>query len=268
MRLLNWNLQWRTTRSAQAATIRSVLERDDLDVVCLTETRTDWLVPEGEWIGAEGDYGYGVQHSRRKVAMWARDGFSSVTNVSPEGMPPGRFVSGVTKSGVRVVGVCIPWRDAHVSTGRRDRKRWDEHREYLAALGRYLKSVSEAGKLVADDGRLDDLSAGRRPADLPAGRRRYEGRRRDEGLRRDGSGICVVGDFNQTLPRTRAPMRVYEAMMEAFDGLAILTTGRVVDAPMKLLDHVAVSPGGRLESWEQLPIVSDHVGWVADVQCG
>jgi hypothetical protein len=61
---------------------------------------------------------------------------------------------------------------------------------------------------------------------------------------------------------------VYEAMTEAVGGLEVLTAGRSVDAPMKLLDHVAASPRSWLESWEQLPIVSDHVGWVGDLRFG
>jgi len=108
VKLLNWNLEWRSARSRHASVIRRELEREDLEVVCLTETLTDWLKRDGEWIEAEGDYGYGPKATRRKVALWARDGFSSVTNVSVEGMPPGRFVSGLTKGGARVVGVCIP----------------------------------------------------------------------------------------------------------------------------------------------------------------
>jgi len=225
MKLLNWNLEWRTTRSAHATAIRSVLERGDLDVICLTETQTEWLKPDGGWIEAEGDYGYGPKATRRKVALWAREGFLSVTNVSPEGMPPGRFVSGVTTSGVRVVGVCIPWRDAHVSTGRRDRKPWEEHVEYLAALAGYLGSLQE-------------------------------------------SRVVVVGDFNQALPRFRAPVAVYESMRYAFEGFEILTTGITLEGRAPLVDHVAVRGGGRLESFEQLPIVSDHLGWAGDVRFG
>lgn len=225
MQLLNWNLEWNTPRSRHASVIRGVLERADLDVVCLTETTTEWLAQNGGAIEAEADYGYGLQPRRRKVALWAREGFTSTTNASPAGMPSGRFASGVTKDGVRVVGVCIPWKDAHVRTGRRDRAPWDEHVEYLAALGRYLATLRE-------------------------------------------ERICVVGDFNQTMPRSRAPRNVHDAMVRAFAGFEIVTAGREVDAPMKLVDHVAVSAGGQLASWEQLPIVSDHVGWVGEVRFG
>jgi endonuclease/exonuclease/phosphatase family metal-dependent hydrolase len=42
---------------------------------------------------------------------------------------------------VFVVGVCIPWRSAHVFNGRRDRVPWQDHRSYLKALAVYLKSL-------------------------------------------------------------------------------------------------------------------------------
>ena len=35
---------------------------------------------------------------------------------------------------VRFIGVCVPWRDAHVRTGRRDRKPWEDHLSYLRHL--------------------------------------------------------------------------------------------------------------------------------------
>ena len=59
-------------------------------------------------------------------------------------LPPGRFVSGTTDTPagpVTVFGVCIPWRDAHVSTGTRDRKVWEDHLSYLAGLHEFLSTT-------------------------------------------------------------------------------------------------------------------------------
>ena len=33
-----------------------------------------------------------------------------------------------------VVGVCIPWRDAHMPSGRKDRSQWQEHKAWLAGF--------------------------------------------------------------------------------------------------------------------------------------
>lgn len=226
MKLLNWNLEWRTRRAAGAPEIARALANRELDVVCLTETVREWLPAGGGVVEAEADFGYGVEAKRRKVALLARDGFVEATNASPEVMPPGRFVSAVTRnSGVRLVGVCIPWSHAHVSTGRRDRRPWEEHVAYLQALGAWLQTVRE-------------------------------------------SHVVVVGDFNQTVPRSRAPHHVYDALLSSLGGLGVLTAGRVSESGRPLIDHVAASPGIELRSLEYLPVVSDHVGWVADLALG
>ncbi len=44
---------------------------------------------------------------------------------------------------LRVVGVCIPWRDAHVSTGRGDAQAWSEHLAYLDRLADLLAGLGE-----------------------------------------------------------------------------------------------------------------------------
>lgn len=44
-----------------------------------------------------------------------------------------------TASGpLQVFGVCIPWRDAHVRSGRKDREGWEDHVAYLRGLRRIL----------------------------------------------------------------------------------------------------------------------------------
>jgi endonuclease/exonuclease/phosphatase (EEP) superfamily protein YafD len=51
-----------------------------------------------------------------------------------------------------LVSVCIPWRDAHVRTGRKDRNMWDEHRDFLALLrDEVSEATSDAPTIVAGD---------------------------------------------------------------------------------------------------------------------
>ena len=62
-------------------------------------------------------------------------------------------MSGVTSTGagvIRCVGVCIPWRDAHVRTGRRDRARWEDHLTFLRTLEK-LMLVHEHPCILAGD---------------------------------------------------------------------------------------------------------------------
>src|SRR5690606_14993121 len=107
------------------------------DLVCLTECHRDFL-GDASWhlIAADADHGYPVVPGRTKVGLWSRQPWTEVTT-DLEGAPPGRFVSGLTDTPlgrVRVLGVCGPWEAAHVSAGRRDRTRWQDHIAFLGAL--------------------------------------------------------------------------------------------------------------------------------------
>ncbi|MDQ1250071.1 MAG: hypothetical protein QG597_4449 [Actinomycetota bacterium] len=46
------------------------------------------------------------------------------------------------------MGVCIPWAAAHVTTGRRDAARWQEHLQFLEALGTLLREHPPSMPLV------------------------------------------------------------------------------------------------------------------------
>lgn len=146
MNLLLWNVQWGQRSGCRDAVAR-LIESEDIDVACLTEATTKFLPADERVIHSVGDYGYDDRGVRRKVALWSRQGWDRVELVGDQEMPAGRFVSGST-NGVRFVGVCIPWFFAHVTSGRRDRTRWEDHRTYLAGLGRVLQRyVDEGGPL-------------------------------------------------------------------------------------------------------------------------
>lgn len=132
-RILLWNLEWATPRSPRGRRIRAILAELNPDVVCLTEATATMLPDDGFALDAQPDYGYGAPGDRRKVLLWSRSPWSAVDRVGDEALPGGRYVSGVTL-GTRFVGVCVPWRDAHVRTGRRDREPWEDHHRYLDTL--------------------------------------------------------------------------------------------------------------------------------------
>jgi endonuclease/exonuclease/phosphatase family metal-dependent hydrolase len=113
---------------------------------------------------------------------------------------PGRFVAGLTDSPlgpVRVIGVCIPWARAHVSTGRRDRKPWQDHLSFLQHLPETLNPAAP---------------------------------------------LLLAGDFNQTLPRTRAPRAAASALQTALHGLTTPTANKIPSLDRLLIDHLAHSP--------------------------
>jgi hypothetical protein len=223
-----WNAEWAKPGTLRGEAVRGVLDGRGDEVVCLTEGFSGLLLCGGQVISSGLDHGYQLRGGRCKVMLWSLSGWSEVQREGPVGMPPGRFVSGITTTGagrVRVVGVCIPWKDAHVRTGRRDRAPWEEHVLYLRALAGYLAVACAAGPLV------------------------------------------VVGDFNQRIPRARVPLEVAGELVRALDGLKFATAGLVEPLGRQVIDHVAHSSefeSLRVSGWSRTRAdglrLSDHDG--------
>ena len=78
------------------------------------------------------------EEDHRKVILWSKRKWTAVRTY-PERPLAGRFVAATTRTEagpLNVVGACIPWPAAHVSTGQKDRKRWDEHVQCLGEFER------------------------------------------------------------------------------------------------------------------------------------
>ncbi len=184
---------------------------------------------EGHSIESDPDYGYPNEGGRRKVILWSKQPWTDFDTIGDKEMPSGRFVSGIT-DGVRFVGVCIPWSDAHVTTGRRDRACWEDHLSYCRGLARVLAEYSKH----------------RTP-------------------------LCVVGDYNQRIPRAGQPVDVATALTEAIPaGFTIATEGMKDDEGADLIDHFTVSPDFAISITQIIPRIakdgtrlSDHVGVAA-----
>lgn len=141
MKCLTWNVEWAPQASTRWALISQQITAQRPDVVCYTEVIRD-SVPEGYVIEASSDYGYPHAGDRRKVLLWSRQPWTDVDEVGHPSLPTGRFITGVT-GGIRFVGVCIPWKDAHVKTGRKDRLPWQDHLTYCEGLGHVLARYAE-----------------------------------------------------------------------------------------------------------------------------
>lgn len=139
--IINWNIAWNSRRTRAGKIIQKILQERRSDILCLCESHVDFLADQ-HGIFSEDDYGYPVAPGRRKVALWSRTPWEDISTTLPEA-PPGRFVEGTTEipgfGRLRVLGVCVPWEAAHVSTGHRNRKRWEDHITYLRALKDYLQ---------------------------------------------------------------------------------------------------------------------------------
>lgn len=149
-----WNLEWAPPRSARGQEMRDRLAATQADVICLTEAFAENLPAGGHIIEADPDYGYRLHLGRRKVILWTRHAWEEPDSVGSPLLPPGRFAAGklvLSNSSVRVVGVCVPWATAHVSSGRRDRSRWEDHLSYLEGLGRYLGDSETTPTILLGD---------------------------------------------------------------------------------------------------------------------
>jgi Endonuclease/Exonuclease/phosphatase family len=137
-RIATWNLEWAVPGAKVEKRILTILESLDADVLVLTEASIETVPGFGYVVSPTDSWGYPPRHqSFRKVLMWSKQPWEGVRSSGPASMPPGRFVSGKTMTElgpIEVVGVCIPWKDAHVRTGDKNRMPWQDHQLYLRAL--------------------------------------------------------------------------------------------------------------------------------------
>lgn len=137
-----WNVGWAPTGSPRAGSIRAALAPYDPDVVCLTEAPASFL-PGGHRVESGADTGYPQRTDRRKVVLWSRERLSEPDATGHPDLPPGRYAAATLDHALgplRLTGLCVPWRMAHVASGRRDRRPWEDHAAYLRALPPLLAS--------------------------------------------------------------------------------------------------------------------------------
>ncbi len=122
------------------------LFRSNPDVVCVTEGYPDVFGMNGCAILSGEDHGYKTTDGRRKAMLWSKHPWYETTIGKAFDFPSGRFISGITQSPIgfiRFVGICIPWQSAHLTTGEKNRRRWEEHIRFLHALEAWLNSNCE-----------------------------------------------------------------------------------------------------------------------------
>ena len=138
-----WNVGWPPPGERDA--IRHRLASVDTDVIVLAEGDAGVLPDGGHIIDGAADWGYTTPDpARRKISLWSRFPLLLADVVGSANMPPRRFAAATAETGrgpVRIVGVCIPWFDAHVRAGRETAR--DEHCPYLGPLQRLLASSEE-----------------------------------------------------------------------------------------------------------------------------
>ena len=234
LRVITWNVEWATPNSPRTSEILRRIGRHAPEVVCLTETHVGLLPQDGHTICSRPDYGYTIKEDRRKVVLWSREPWEQVDDVGINSMPPGRFVSGVTKTSlgiVTVIGVCIPWFGSRTEARRKlERKmQWEDHEQYLVGLTKVLGGGS-------------------------------------------GNRMIVMGDFNQIVGRgSRAPRGLQSALQRAFPSSMTIVTSELDFQGRRSIDHIALSDDLAVESLDAISNIydgqdlSDHFGVIADL---
>lgn len=225
LHLANWNLEWSSSRQKRHAIIEQLVHASSPDVACFTEINTDTVPLEGNHIFSDSDYGYPSQNtSRRKVMLSSSQPWTEIDPIGSDKLPPGRYISGLTH-GIRFIGVCIPWHDAHVSTGQKNKQRWQDHLTYLQELSPTIQSY------LAND-----------------------------------TPLCIMGDYNQRIPKGWQPQHLLDALQHCFKDLTIHTTGITDPEDKHLIDHTATSPQmtyqiqGFYPKMQAPTKLSDHTG--------
>jgi len=231
MKLLLWNTEWAKPESPSGEYIQDFAATHKAELICYTEVIEGLHPSHGHLIESDPDYGYKKTDGRRKVSLWSSESWSEVDIVGCKSLPDGRFVSGISH-GIRFIAVCIPWKEAHVRSGRRDREIWEDHISYLKGLkgivSRYAKQKSP---------------------------------------------ICILGDYNQRIPRRYQPENVFNHLNDVIEVSFNTETSEILDSDGKqLIDHISVSSGIEVRIDEIHPKftsdglkLSDHVGIVADL---
>ena len=232
MSLVNWNVEWATPRSHRTPEIRKRVAGYSPDVVCLTETYTELLSPDGHVICSQPNTGYKTRENMRKIMLWSREPWERVDDLGRECMPPGRYVSGVTRTPVgevTVIGTCIPWHGSRIESRRgSERKRlWEDHARYLDGLSELLKEAQ-------------------------------------------GRPLIVTGDFNQRIGQGKFVPRVLRsALQDAMPEDVTIATSALGHKGRRCIDHMALSEELAAESLNVINNIagasklSDHSGVAA-----
>ena len=153
IRLATWNVEWATPETKAGKRIQQIINQIDADIFVLTEGCNE-LMPEGFVLDGGTDWGYeSADERRRKVLLWSRYPLVDTSDGDGFQLPGGRFIAATVQhpaGDIRIYGVCIPWKDAHVRTGRKDRTPWQDHSTYLDGLRQLIQQV-DSPLVVAGD---------------------------------------------------------------------------------------------------------------------
>ena len=149
MRILLWNVEWATLKSKRGQEIQRIYREFAPDIACITEGYLQFWENEGNVISSAEDYGYKITKGRRKVLLVSSSEWKNVDSIGNQDFPSGRYCYGETH-GLNIHGVCIPWKDANVRTGQKNKDTWEDHIQYLDSLKSLIKDKKEKTIVLGD----------------------------------------------------------------------------------------------------------------------
>ncbi len=236
VRVGTWNTEWKKPNERDGKIIGEKLAATICDVLCVTEGYAGILPSGGHVIDAGEDWGCPIKPGRRKVLLWSKQPWTPHTHaLGAEEIPEGRFVAGT----------------AETTSGAR-----------LTIVGACIPWSHS---------HVSTCRKNRKPwKDHEAWLAGFEKIR----CRLPESRCVILGDFNQKIPRTWAPHRVYGSRKQAFEGFKFATEG---DLPggLRAIDHIVHAPDLKprsIEIWHKECAdgtrLSDHFGVWCDFNLG
>ena len=113
------------------------LAAPDCDLLCVTKGYVGMLSTDGHLNDTDSNWDHAAAEGRREVQLWSQRPRSGVDPLTSDALPGERFVARTTETvpgPLLVVGVRIPWHDAHVRTGRKNRAGWRDHEAWLSGF--------------------------------------------------------------------------------------------------------------------------------------
>lgn len=199
VRIGTWNTEWAKPGTARGDRVKPLLADSDCDILCVTEGYKDILPSRGYAIDGGINTDYPVVEGRRKVLLWSKQPWSNVDAIGSDELPSGRFVAGTTQSSAGPLTVVGVCIPWHMANVIGGRNDSKPWQEHA----KWLEAFREL---------------------------RY---------RRSAERTVVLGDFNQRIPRSWTPKRIYKLLLRAFDGLRFATKGELNGAPHAAIDHIA-----------------------------
>ena len=154
LRLGTWNTQWTSPKTIRGRIVSSSLADPECDILCVTEGFREILPHRNYTIDGGCDWGYPIKKGQRKVILWSKRPWTNVAHFDSQRPLGGRFVAGTTETDsglLDVIGVCIPWYNAHVKDGCKDSKRWQEHLRWLEAFSELPYCQAKSRTVVLGD---------------------------------------------------------------------------------------------------------------------